>query len=73
MMKISGQIVDKNNKYNKNMTTLIQSIKDTFTKDEASVSTVAVTAVSAGAKIAKLPKPAKVPLWSKDMSLETLF
>ena len=55
------------------MTTLVQSIKDTFTKEEAGVSTpgVSTPAGGVGVKTAKLTKPAKVPLWTKDMSLET--
>ena len=55
------------------MNTLVQSIKDTFTKEEAGVSTPGVSTLAGGvgAKTAKLTKPAKVPLWTKDMSLET--
>ena len=71
MTKISGQNVENMTKYNENMTTLVQSIKDTFKKDEAGVSMTGGTTASTGAKMAKLTKLAKVPLWSKDMSLET--
>ena len=33
--QISGQNVSNMNQYNENMTTLVHSIKDTFTKEEA--------------------------------------
>ena len=67
--------------YNENMTTLVQSIEDTCKKEEAGVSTTGVSTagvftagVSTGGvrvNTAKLTNPAKVPLWTKDMSLET--
>ena len=59
--------------YNKNMTTLDKSIKDTFKKEEAGVSTPGVSTLTGGGGVrtVKLTKPAKVPLWMKDMSLET--
>ena len=71
--QILGQNISNMNQYNENMTTLVQSIKDTFTKEEAGVSTpgVSTPAGGVGVKTAKLTKPAKVPLWTKDMSLET--
>ena len=51
------------------MTTLVTSFKDSFKKDEAS-STPSTT--NAGvSRVSKLTKPAKVPSWTKDMSLET--
>ena len=53
------------------MTTCVQSIKDTFTKEEAGVSTAGVSAGGVGVKTAELTKLAKVPLWTKDMSLAT--
>ena len=59
------------NQYKENMMTLVQSIKDTFTKEEAAVSTAGVSAGGVGVKTAKLIQLAKVPLWTKDMSLET--
>ena len=61
------------NQYNENMTTLVQSIKDTFTKEEAGVSTPDIFTLTdgGGARTVMLTKPAKVPLWTKDMSLET--
>ena len=67
--------------YNENMTTLVQSFKDSVSKVEASASTgVSVsTGVSAftvpvggiGAKMAKLTKPVEVPTWTQDLMLET--
>ena len=48
---------------------LVTSLKDTFKKDEVSSATVAPG--SNGGRYTKLSKPAKAPLWSKDMSLET--
>ena len=51
------------------MTTLVSSFKDSFKKDEAS--SAANTGVAAGGRVSKLIKPAKVPSWTKDMSLET--
>ena len=52
-----------------NKTTLVTLFKDSFKKDEAS-STPSATNASAG-RVSKLTKPAKVPSWTKDMSLET--
>ena len=52
-----------------NMTTLVSSLKDTFKKDE--VSSAMDAGVAAGGRVSKLTKPAKVPLWTKDISLET--
>ena len=43
--QILGQNVSNINKYKENMTTLVQSIKDTFTKDEAGVPTAKVKLV----------------------------
>ena len=65
--QISGQNVDNMNKYTENMMTLVTSIKDTFTKDEAA----GVSTAGVGSKVTKLTKPAKVLSWSKDMTLET--
>ena len=48
------------------MMSLVATIKDTFTKDKAIVSTAEVNP-----RVTKLKKLAKVPSWSKDMSLET--
>ena len=70
--KILGQNVENMTQYNKNMTTLVQSIKETFqmvetTKEDGTTGVKMVT----GAKTAKLTKPAKVPSWTKDLMLET--
>ena len=54
------------NKYTENLTLLVTSIKDTFKKDE-----VQSPAVTSGSRISKMTKPAKVPFWWKDISLET--
>ena len=66
------------NKYNENMTTLVQSIKDTFTKDEASTASnttagsTGTTGTTAG-RVTKLTKPIKVRTWSRNMSLHTFI
>ena len=52
------------------MTVLVNSLKDTFKKDDSSATSACVTSGS-GPKTAQLTKPAKVPSWMKDMSLET--
>ena len=58
------------------MTSLVTSIKDTFTKDESTPastkgeSTPALTATT-GSRVTKLTKPFKVPMWLRNMSLET--
>ena len=61
------------NKYTENMTTLVTSFKDSFTKDEMSSATVGTTGSGhdTARRVAKLTKLAKVPSWSKDISLET--
>ena len=46
--QILGQNVSNMNQYNENMTTLVQSIKDTFTKEEAGVSTPGVSTPAGG-------------------------
>ena len=51
------------------MTTLVTLFKDSFKKEEVS-STPSATNAGAG-RVSKLTKPAKVPSWTKDMSLET--
>ena len=57
------------NSNTENMTSLVTLLKDSFKKEEAS-STPSTTDAGAG-RISKLTKPAKVPSWTKDMSLET--
>ena len=52
------------------MTTLVSSIKDTFTKDK-SFATPGVTAPTG--RVTKLTKPVKVLTWSRGMSLETFM
>ena len=70
--KIWGQNVENMTPYNKNITTLVQSIKDTFaivdTRTEDGTTGVKVVS---GPKTTKLTKPAKVPSWTKDLTLET--
>ena len=58
------------NKYAENMTTLVTSFKDNFKKDETPASIVCVTA---GNRVTKLTKPAKVLTWLRNMSLETFI
>lgn len=60
--QISGQNVSNMNKFNKNMMTLVQSIKDIFTKEESSA-TPCLTASATGVRVTKLTKPVKVPTW----------
>ena len=57
------------NSNTENMTSLVTSFKDSFKKSEAS-STPSTTDGGVG-RVSKLTKPAKVPSWTKDMSLET--
>ena len=57
------------NSNTENMTKLVTSFKDSFKKGEAS-STPSTTDAGVG-RVSKLTKPAKVPSWTKDMSLET--
>ena len=51
------------------MTTSVTSLNGTIQKDETSF-TIVGSGVATGVKVTKLTKPAKVPSWSKDMSLE---
>ena len=60
LITISGQNAE-------NMTVLVQSMKDTVPKTESG----SVSSAAGGAKVARLTKPAKVPTWTKDLSLET--
>ena len=53
--------------YNDNMTILVQSMKDTISKTEGS----GMSSAAGGVKMAKLTKPAKVPSWTKDVTLKT--
>ena len=54
------------------MTMLVTSFKDSFKKDEASSAPSTTNAgVAAGGRVSKLTKLAKVPSWTKDISLET--
>ena len=56
------------------MMTLVQSLKDLLPKIEVKVdSTLTSTSSVVGgtAKMAKLMKPAKVPTWTKDLTLQT--
>ena len=67
MTKISSQNVDNMTTYNENMTVLVQSMKDTISKTEGNC----VSSPAGGVKMAKLTKPAKVPSWTKDLTLKT--
>ena len=57
------------NKQTENMTSLVNSMKDSFKKDPVTSDT-SETEHTVN-KVTKLTKPAKVPSWTKDMSLET--
>ena len=72
MTKILGQNVENMTQYNKNMTTFVQSIKDSFTmvepRTEYGISGVKMVS---SPQTTKLTKPAKVPSQTKDLTLET--
>ena len=56
------------------MTTLVQSLKDSLPKTEVKadgMTSAPSLAAGTGPKMAKLTKPAKVPTWTKDLTLET--
>ena len=57
------------NSNTQNMTSLVYSMKDSFKKDPVTSDTSETE--HTGNKVTKLTKPAKVPSWTKDMSLET--
>ena len=61
------------NSNTENMTSLVMSLKDSFKKETVSSGSCSGSSTTeAGVnKVAKLSKPAKVPSWAKDMSLET--
>ena len=53
------------------MTTLVQSLKDSLPKTEVKTDvTTSAPSPAAGPKMAKLTKPAKVPTWTKDLTLK---
>ena len=52
------------NSNTQNMTSLVNSMKDSFNKDPVTSETE-----HTGNKVTKLTKPAKVPSWTKDMLL----
>ena len=73
---IYGQNTSNMNLYNKNMTTLVKFLKDSLPKTEVQgdgtlKTTASTSSLVGGAKMAKLMKPAKVPTWTKDLTLET--
>ena len=53
------------------MTSLVRSLKDSFKKETVSSGSGSSKTESRINKVTKLTKPAKVPSWTKDMSLET--
>ena len=57
------------NSNKENMTTLVTLFKDSIKKDGAS--SISSTVDAGVGRVSKLTKPAKVPSWTKDMSLET--
>ena len=57
---------------NPNMTVLMIKIGDSFKKETVASTPSGSSTTEAGVtKVTKLTKPAKVPTWTKDMSLET--
>ena len=55
-----------------NMTTMMTTLGNFLKKETVSSSPSGTTTTEAGVtKVTKLTKPAKVPTWTKDMSLET--
>ena len=67
--KISGQNIDYLYKYTENMTTLVSLLKESIIKIHSNSSVFS----SAQSRVAKLTKPVKVPIWSRNMSLETFI
>ena len=57
---------------NSNMTTLMTTIGNSLKKETVTSTPSGTAMTEAGVtKVTKLTKPAKVPTWTKDMSLET--
>ena len=59
------------NSNTENMTSLVSSLKDSFKKETVSSGSGSCTGEGGVNKVTMLTKPAKVPLWTNDMSLET--
>ena len=73
MTKLINLNTENMNKQTENMTSLVTSIKDSFKKETVSSgSSSGSSTTEAGVnKVTKLTKLAKVPSWTRDMSLET--
>ena len=56
------------NSNTENITSLVTSLKDSFKKETVPSGSTTEAGVN---RVTKLTKPAKVPSWTKDMSLET--
>ena len=69
MTKLIESNTQNMNKQTENMTSLVNSMKDSFKKDPVTSDTSETEHMVN--KVTKLTKPAKVPSWTKDMSLET--
>ena len=71
LTKLINSNTENMNKQTENMTSLVTSIKDTFKKEAVtSGSGSGSSAMEAGVnKVTKLTKPAKVPSWTKSISL----
>ena len=59
------------NSNTENMMSLVTSFKDSFKKEMVSSGSSSSTTEAGVSRVSKLTKPAKVPSWTKDMSLET--
>ena len=73
--RLTTQIHDQNrsnmNLYNENMTTLVQSLKDSLPKTGVKTDGISITAGGTNKAAKLLTKPAKVPTWTQDLTLET--
>ena len=59
------------NSNTENMMSLVTSLKDSFYKEPVTSGSGSSTTETGVNKVTELTKPAKVPSWTKDMSLET--
>ena len=59
------------NSNTENMTSLVMSLKESFKKETVPSGSSSSTTEARVNRVTKLTKPAKVPSWTKDMSLET--
>ena len=71
LTKLINSNTENMKKNTENMTSLVTSLKDSFKKETVSSGSGSSTVEARVNKVTKLTKPAKVPSWTKDMSLET--